>query len=155
MAKRRAKEQDCPICNRDRCTAHLLACFDIDPYEGELGIGLVGGKLYDVDEIDELLTKVTGAWVEAVRGAEGDEPIVPDWISKHRPLFEFDNSIGSEVDVIDVVNEEEDDDAIQTVRDESDWARYAKVLIEALTSKSVVETEYEIDRPLASTRYTN
>jgi hypothetical protein len=39
--------------------ARLRASFDVDPAEGRFGIGLVGGTLYNINEIGTLLEKIT------------------------------------------------------------------------------------------------
>jgi hypothetical protein len=68
---------------RGRGKARLLASFDVDPAEGEFGIGLVGGTLYNINEIGTLLEKITLEWVHAAQREERDEdgnPIAPRWV---------------------------------------------------------------------------
>ena len=58
---------------RRRDKARILASFDVDPAEGEFGIGLDGGALYGIKEIGTLLEKITLEWVRAVRSMEEEE----------------------------------------------------------------------------------
>jgi hypothetical protein len=122
----------CPICNNGQCTAHLLASFDADPGEGEFGIGLVGGTLFDVEEIGELLTKVTRAWVDAIRSAE--RPTTPAWIKNNRYVSHFYDAIGNAVNNDEVRSASQED--AQYIAQEEGWAMYARYLVEDLTSES-------------------
>jgi hypothetical protein len=140
--------------------ARLLASYDVDPWEGEYGIGLVGGTLYDIKEIGTLLEKITLEWVGAARREERDEdgdPIAPRWVKNNRLVSEFFSTIGYGVDLSEVRSASDEEEGMDMVR-ENDWALSAKVLIEALTLESGwggAETEGQIDVPLRSTRSTD
>jgi hypothetical protein len=142
--------------------ARLLASFDVDPAEGEFGIGLVGGTLYNINEIGTLLEKITLEWVHAAQREERDEdgnPIAPRWVKNNPDVSEFYHSLGFGVDPseVDSASDEEVLDKLNQ-NDWNDWAVFAKDLIEALTSESGwdgTETEEQIDVPLRSTRITD
>ena len=142
--------------------ARLLASFDADPAEGEFGIGLDGGALYDINEIGTLLEKITLEWVHAAQREERDKdgkPIAPRWIANDPPLSEFFGTLGYGVDPSEVESAT-DEEVLEKLRenDWDDWAYFAKWLIEALTFEGGwggAQTEDQIDVPLRSTRSTN
>lgn len=81
----------CPICKDKQCKVHLLGCFD-ELGEGELGVGLIDGPLYDVKEIEEVLQRARLAWVLSARAA--GKPKAPQWIMKERGLQDYFDALG-------------------------------------------------------------
>lgn len=71
----------CPYCGRE-CDDHLLGFFD---RYGE-GVGLIGGALYAVEDIEGVLTAVRLAWLRAKGGCPAWAAAVPalrfyfDWL---------------------------------------------------------------------------
>jgi hypothetical protein len=96
----------CPICKDKECQRHLLARFDASGDEGEFGVGLVGGALYDVNEIETVLERARLAWVQAVRAT--GKPKAPPWIVKERGLQNYFHALGG----LDVAKYDSDEDAV-------------------------------------------
>ncbi len=138
--------------------ARIVASFDVDPAEGEFGIGLDGGALYDIKEIGTLLEKITLEWVKAVRSVEEEgKPIAPRWIANDAHLSEFFETIGYGVSLSEVRDASDQNEAAYMVQ-ENDWAYFAKELIWTLTSASGwdgAENEDHTNLPLYSTTHTN
>src|SRR5262249_32048917 len=104
----------CPICEDKKCQRHLLARFDASGDEGEFGVGLDGGALYDVNEIETVLERARWAWVQSVR-ARG-KPKAPPWIMKERALRYYFDRLGG----LDVAKYDSDEDAVNDLAVESD-----------------------------------
>ena len=85
-----------------------LACFDESGDEGELGVGLVDGPLYDVKEIEEVLQRARLAWVRSVRAT--GKPKAPQWIMKERGLRDYFDALGG-LDPSDLEKYDSDEDA--------------------------------------------
>jgi len=107
MSEDDPSSERCPICKDKECQRHLLARFDASGDEGELGVGLVGGALYDVNEIETVLERARLAWVQSVRAA--GKPKAPPWIMKERGLRDYFDALGG----IDVAKYDGDEDAVQ------------------------------------------
>jgi hypothetical protein len=98
----------CPICKDEKCKIHLLGCFDASGDEGVFGIGLVGGPLSEVKEIEEVLQRAQLAWVQSVRAA--GNPEMPQWITKSPSLRYYYDQLGDAGD-FDPEQYESDEDA--------------------------------------------
>ena len=106
MSEDDPSSERCPICEDKECQRHLLARFDASGDEGELGVGLVGGALYDVNEIETVLERARLAWVQSVRAT--GKPKAPPWIMKERGLRYYFDALGGS----DVAKYDSDEDAV-------------------------------------------
>jgi hypothetical protein len=156
MSEDDPSSERCPICKDKACRRHLLARFDASGDEGELGVGLVGGALYDVNEIETVLERARLAWVQSMRAA--GKPKAPPWIMQERGLRCYFDALGG----IDVVKYDSDEDAVHdlaaSTENELGHAR-DDFLDEVLFSCGWLgdKTEEPFDYPLicASTTYLN
>jgi hypothetical protein len=105
MSEDDPSSERCPICEDKECQHHLLARFDASGDEGEFGVGLAGGALYDVNEIETVLERARLAWVRSVRAT--GKPKAPPWIMKERGLRYYFDALGG----IDVAKYGSDEDA--------------------------------------------
>ena len=113
---------------------HLLCCFDKSGDEGNFGVGLVDGPLYDVNEIDEVLKRARLAWVQSVRAA--GKPKAPRWIMKEPGLRDYFDALG-DPDGFDLEGYENDEDAADDLRPNTDnelWHAREDFLSEVLSS---------------------
>ena len=69
------------------CQKHLLAEFDASGDEGVFGLGLLGGPLYNVQEIEQMLQRARLAWIRSVRAT--DKPKARRWITKQQGLHDY------------------------------------------------------------------
>jgi hypothetical protein len=124
----------CPICKDKECKVHLLGRFDESGDEGELGVGLIDGPLYDVNEIEEVLQRVRLAWVQSVRAT--GKPKVPKWIINERGLRDYFDALGG-LGGSDLEKYESDEDAAGDLQVETDneiWHAREEFLSEGLSS---------------------
>jgi hypothetical protein len=122
----------CPICKDKQCKIHLLGCFD-ESGDGELGVGLVDGPLYDVKEIEEVLQRARLAWVQSVRAA--GKPKAPQWIMKERGLQDYFDALGG-LDPSDLEKYDSDEDAGGDLQEETEneiWHARQEFLWESLS----------------------
>jgi hypothetical protein len=111
----------------------LLCCFDKSGDEGNFGVGLVDGPLYDVNEIDEVLKRARLAWVQSVRAA--GKPKAPRWIMKEPGLRDYFDALG-DPDGFDLRGYENDEDAADELRANTDneiWHAREDFLSEVLS----------------------
>jgi hypothetical protein len=97
--------EGCPICQDKECQRHLLACFDKSGDEGEFGVGLLDGALFDAKEIKQVLERARLAWVQSIRAT--GKPKAPPWIMKESSLRRYFDALGG----IDVDKYDSDEDA--------------------------------------------
>lgn len=125
---------NCPLCGTQDCPDHLLACFDVtfaDAGEGNHGIGVVNGPLYDVEEIGEVLDLARLAWVRSVRTA--GSPTSPPWIDEVPGLSGYFDALGDSGD-FDIADHDDDEDAARELAGSTDYhsIRAREFLEEAL-----------------------
>ena len=124
----------CPICQDKQCKVHLLGCFDASEDEGELGVGLVDGPLYDVKEIKEVLQRARLAWVRSVRAT--GKPKAPQWIMKEQGLRDYFDALGG-LDPSALEKCDSDADAARDLQVETEneiWHAREEFLREGLSS---------------------
>jgi hypothetical protein len=114
MSEDDPSSERCPICEDKECQRHLLACFDASGDEGEFGVGLVGGALHDVTEIETVLERARLAWVQSMRAT--GKPKAPPWIMKERGLGYYFRALGG----IDVEKYDNDEDAAHDLAVQTD-----------------------------------
>src|SRR5262249_9848854 len=114
MSEDDPSSERCPICEEKECQRHLLARFDASGDEGEFGVGLAGGALYDVNEIEAVLERARLAWVKSVRAT--GKPKTPPWIMKERGLRNYFDALGG----IDVEKYDSDEDAVHDLAVETE-----------------------------------
>ena len=89
-------DSSCPFCGEECWNnedgGHLLASLDQDWREGNFYVGLVGGELYDVDEIGELFRRVLEETAELLCQGKDPRQAEYSWLGEHRatlsPLIE-------------------------------------------------------------------
>jgi hypothetical protein len=111
----------CPICKDKECKKHLLACFDASGDQGALGVGLAGGPLYYVNEIEEVLQRTRLAWVQSVRAT--GKPKAPRWIMKERDLRDYYDALGGSggFDLVHKQSDERAADFLPAYTDNEIW----------------------------------
>jgi hypothetical protein len=143
--------QQCPYCDAENCDSHRLGEFDADRAEGNFGIGLVGGPLYGVDAIGEVLNLTRLAWVHSVRTS--GKPVPPLWVAGDTDLKDYFEGLGD--GDINVDDYESDGDAADDL-DANDSSSGARDFLESVVNKcgwSGGSTRREHDVPLYSTSY--
>jgi hypothetical protein len=114
MSEDDPSSERCPICKDKECQRHLLASFDASGDEGEFGVGLVGGALYVVNEIETVLERARLAWVQSMRAT--GKPKASPWIMKERGLEYYFKALGG----IDVEKYDNDEDAAHDLAVQTD-----------------------------------
>jgi hypothetical protein len=148
----------CPICAQpaqdDRC-AHHLGAFDITfAGEGQYGVGLLGGALYDVREIGEVFNAARVDYAKARIGGKSYTAAVPAWCKEDPALKKYVGSFkGTELF---------DPDSTDDVQEYADFLAGegpANLLRAALSAwlKSlgirVISTRWQQDIPMVSSDY--
>jgi hypothetical protein len=150
-----ASEQRCPICKDKECKDHLLARFGASGDEGLFGIGLVGGTLYYVNEIEEVLERARLAWVQSVRAT--GKPKAPRWIMKEPGLRRYYDALGGSggFDLVEKESDETAADFLPAYTDSEAWHAREEFLYEVLSSCGWQgeKTEVQFDMPMLSTTY--
>ena len=90
-------EPACPICGNpteeDICNHHL-ANFDMTfPDEGQFGIGLGGGAIYDVEQIGALFHAIQLDCAAAIMRAKTTELVIPKWLKGNARLESYARSL--------------------------------------------------------------
>lgn len=112
---------NCPLCGTQDCPDHLLACFDVtfaDQGEGNYGIGLTSGSLYEVDEIGAVLDLARLAWVHSVRAT--GKPTPPPWVNEAPGLSDYFDALGDSGD-FDISDHDDDEEAANELAGYTDY----------------------------------
>jgi hypothetical protein len=146
----------CPICDKKECQKHLLARFDASGDEGQYGIGLAGGPLYEEYEIEEVLYRARLAWVQSVRAT--GKPKAPRWILAEAGLHRYFETLGPTGGSVDFLKKyESDEEAATSLPAESDceWEHAREdFLWEVLSEYGYLgRTEEPFERLMMSTTY--
>ncbi len=147
----------CPYCEEEDCTDHLLACFDVtfaDQGEGNYGVGVISGALYDVKEIGEVLEQARRAWVRSMR--VNGNPEAPDWIAAAPGFQDYFDALG-DAGGFEVEDYTDDEDAASDLSGHTDYQSVrAREFLETVLREcgwSEETTSEEVDIPIQSTIY--
>jgi hypothetical protein len=142
----------CPVCGTEDCDRHLLASFDRSG-EGEFGIGLCGGALYEVAAIGEVLDLTCLAWAQSARVSQTAQS--PKWMTQFPPLQRFWECLGEAG--FDPQEYDNDEDAAFDLPGYSDdYVSMGRWFLEDILQDcgwSGVRTEYQHDVPMMSTTF--
>lgn len=141
--------EPCPLCKHKKCEKHVLACFDRAGDDGAFGLGLLGGALCHVNEIEVAMEHARLAWVRSVRAT--GKPKAPQWIMKDFGLQQYFDALGRSVSGgkvdFDVGKYKSDEDAADDLQADTDrelWHGREDFLWEDLSRcDSFVTTEEE------------
>jgi hypothetical protein len=122
--------EQCPYCDAKDCDAHRLGIFDADQAEGKFGIGLIGGPLYEINAIGEVLNLTRLAWVHSVRTTGKAKP--PQWVLADTDLKDYFQSLRDRG--INVERYKSDEDAADDL-DANQSSSGARVFLEQVLGK--------------------